>query len=619
MVLATSIDINSNLIQAYHQRSEHAGLSPQDQVLDHHVTQEDLTHIFQQKKNLMQVTEPFLYDLYHSVENTGFFLELLDEKGVILYMIGDDAILNRVKDSGMQVGAKMDLYSVGTNAIAISMGEGGPCQLKGQDHFLKIFNRFTCSCAPIHNQAGQTLGYINLNGYSDYANRHTLGLVVAAANAVMNQLLYEDTLREIDYANRVTNSVIEAIKFGILTIDHQGKIIFINSFAKRLINDFTVTGNTIYDYFLGDDLKRQILASKELDNDHYILKSSMEELILESHYIIRNDGSTKGFVIVLKTIDSILDIASKYTDLKAKSSFHDFISTDMNMINRLRYAKKMSDSPSSVYLYGEKGVGKTMIAESIHNASTRKNMPFATVNCALQSQEDLVYDLFGHGDLGQESQKGYTGKLNASLRGTLLIKEIEHMPLKVQNNLLDYIRNKKSEGDGFYPRIISTSCLDLEAAVKKGHFNIELFYELSVIPIMIPPLRDRPGDIKALIHHTLTEKTLHLHKAPLQLDQDVLSTLYHYDYKGNVNELKNIIERLVNLNGKLEFDLTLKENQHTDKDSINFKIDRLSLQEIEEIAIKNCLKNNDYNYAVSAKKLGISRGTLYNKLKKINA
>ena len=619
MVLAASIEINSNLVQAYHQRSEKAGLSPQNQVLHHHVTQEDLAIIFQEKKNLMQVTEPFLYDLYHSVENTGFFLELLDEKGVILYMIGDDTILSRVKATGMGVGAKMDLYSVGTNAIAISMGENAPCQLQGQDHFLSIFNQFTCSCAPIHNQSGETLGYINLNGYNDYANRHTLGLVVAATKAVMNQLLYENTLNEIDYAHRVTNSVIESIQFGILTIDHQGKIIFINSFARRLINDFTVTGNTIYDYFLGDDLKRQILAAKEIDNAHYILKSSMEELIIESHYIIRNDGSTNGFVIVLKTIDSILDIASKYTDFKAKATFQDFISADMNMINVLRYAQKMSDSPSSVYLYGEKGVGKTMIAESIHNASDRSHMPFATVNCALQSQEELIYDLFGNRDLAYNTQKGYTGKLNASLRGTILIREIEHMPFKVQNSLLDYIRNKKSKGDGFYSRIISTSSLDLEDAVKKGRFNIELFYELSIIPIMVPPLRDRPADIKSLIHHFLGEKIFQLHKPPLQLEQSVLNTLYQYDYKGNVNELKNIMERLVNLNGKLEFDLNLKENQHTHKDSINFKIDRLSLQEIEEIAIKNCLKNNDYNYAVSAKKLGISRGTLYNKLKKINA
>lgn len=617
MRLGTTTELNSKITR-YHQLSKNAGLSPNDKVIKYHVSPEKLTAIFQTKNPLIKITEPFLYELYHSVKNTGFFLELLDENGVILYMIGDNYIVDIVKQSNMKVGARMDIESAGTNAISISMLENSPCQLKGNDHFLTIFNQFTCSCAPIHDETGTIVGFINLNGYNHNAHRHTLGLVVAAVNAVSNQLLYENTLRQIDYANRVTNSVIESIGFGILTINNLGKIIFINSFAEKLIHDFNSAGNYIFDYFLGDDLKRQILSSNELKNDHFILKSSMEEVILESHSIIKNDGRVNGFVMVLKPINSILDFASKYTDLKPKSSLKDFICKDTKMTNIIRYARKIANSPSTVHIHGEPGVGKTMIAEGIHNASTRANMPFATVNCALKNQADLLYDLFGNNEFSLKKQHRYTGKLNASLSGTILIKEIDHMPLNIQNKLLDYIRSKKSEGDGLYSRIISTSNRDLAEEVKKSHFNIELYYELSVIPMSIPPLRSRPSDIKALIQHYLIEKSNQLNRPIMKLDHDVLAVLYRYDYKGNVNELKNIIERIVNLNGKLEFDLNLKENQHTEKDRINFNIDHLSLQEIEEIAIKNCLKNNNYNYMVSAKQLGISRGTLYNKLKKIN-
>ncbi|WP_461205617.1 sigma-54-dependent Fis family transcriptional regulator [Clostridium sp. DL1XJH146] len=610
--------IKPNVIDYYNKKSEKAGLKREDTNIKCSVSQNEIVEIFARKNYLIKVAEPFLYELYHFVENTGFFLELLDENGVILHMVGDDAIVEMAESYGMKTGADMSIESAGTNAISVCLGEDLPCQLEGSDHFLFIFNKFTCSCASIHDQNEKIIGFVNLNGYSENVHKHTLGLVVAAVNSIKNHLLYESSLQKIDIANRVTNSVIESINLGIVTTDKRGKIVFINSFATKFLKDSMAIGYYIYDYFVGNQFKQNIIDSKELENEHFLLKSSNMEMVIDSHYIINIDGSSNGYVMIIKTVDDIIHIANKYSNLQANYYFKDMVCEDSIMRNIIRYSKKIANSPSAILITGENGVGKTMLAEAIHNESNKSKMPFVEVNCEIKTEEELLYDLFGNNKNIDERKSKYLGKLNSFFSGTILIEGVNYMSLAVQKKLLNYIKSTKSNNSIIKTRIISTTSIDLKREVEIGNFNIELFYELSVIPINIPPLRERQADVKALIAYYLKVISNRHKKKLVQPKQEVLDVLYSYNYGGNITELEKIVERIVSLNGELEFDLTLKENQYTEKEIINFKIEQLTIDKIEEIAIKNCLKNNNYNYKLSAKKLGISRTTLYNKLKKIN-
>lgn len=612
----SNFNLNRSVIEYYHDLSSRKGVKRSQARIDTGVDHETLAHIFEEKHSLIKVTEPFLYDLYQRVENTGYLLELLDENGVILFMIGDKKILDAVALQGMGVGACMDIESVGTNAISVAMGEDGPCQLKGADHYLDIFNQFTCSCAPIRDRLGQTVGFINLNGYSENVHKHTLGLVVAASNAIHNHLLYEYTLNEMKFANRITHSVMETVNFGVLTIDKFGKIVFINTFAQKVLNDYLAVGRNIYDYFEGSALKQSILKGSEVNEKQYTLKASHVEVILESHLIVKGDGNFNGFVMIIKKINAFMDIAARYTDIKAKAHFRDLIAEDTAMKNVVHHAKKVASSPSTIMILGEPGVGKSVLAEAIHNYGSRRHLPYAVVNCCNKTEDAVLHQLFGSADRHGKGQ--FKGKLNVSVSGTLLLANVDYLTGKVQEMLLRYIRSHKANKESIMPRIISTASNRIEDLVSRGMFNVELYYELSVIELEIPPLRTRYHDVKALTDHFLSVKSKQLGKAKVVPEVDVLNQLYTYDYMGNVSELEHLVERIVTLNGKLELDLNLKENQLVEKEIINFNVDTYTLKELELIAIKNCLKNNDYNYKRTAQKLGISRATLYNKLKKMN-
>ncbi len=612
----TDFNLNRDVIEYYHSVSKKNGVKRSQNRVGEIVDTQSLARIFERKSDLIQVTEPFLYDLYQRVENTGYLLELVDENGVILFMIGDQQIIDTVNKQGMLVGACMDIGSVGTNAISVAMGENTPCQLRGSDHYLNIFNQFTCSCAPILDRLGKTIGYINLNGYSENVHKHTLGLVVAAANAIHNHLLYEFTLNEMKMANRITHSVMETVNFGILTIDKRGKIIFINTFAEKMINDYMAVGRKVYDYFLEHDLRISILKGEEIKDRQYTLKASRTEMIIESHLIVNGDGNFDGYLMILKKINEIMDIAGRYTDLKAKMQFSMLIAEDPMMKNVVYQAKNISSSPASVMILGEHGVGKTALAEAIHNYGNRKHLPFAVVNCCNKTEEAILYQLFGRSE--HEIKDGFKGKLNASVNGTVLLNDVDYLTGKVQEMLLYYIRSNKANPDRAYSRIIATSTRNINELMHQGLFSVEFYYELSVIELEIPPLRTRYKDVKALVHHFLDLKSRQLGKPLTAPEQDVLNQLYTYSYRGNINELEHLVERIVTLGGRLELDLNLKENQLVEKEIVNFNVDHYTLKELEMIAIKNSLKNNGYNYHRTAQKLGISRATLYNKLKKMN-
>lgn len=309
-----------------------------------------------------------------------------------------------------------------------------------------------------------------------------------------------------------------------------------------------------------------------------------------------------------------------YEGLIAKSEAMQKI---IDMVNRI------ANSKANILLTGESGVGKDVVANYIHKRSNRAGNSFVVINCGAIPENLIESELFGH-------EKGsYTGadrmskgKFELADKGTIFLDEIGELPLHAQVKFLRVLQEKQIYRIGSEKsisvdvRIIAATNKNLSEEVEKGNFREDLYYRLNVVNLEIPPLRDRRDDISVLAEYFLIEFSNEYNKKIKYFEVEALNYLMDYDWKGNVRELKNVIERSV-LVANDEEELLLKkylpkEIAGSDIDD-NTNDDReKTLADYEKIIIENTLKRYEGNKTKTAEVLGIKRQTLYNKLKDYN-
>jgi len=289
--------------------------------------------------------------------------------------------------------------------------------------------------------------------------------------------------------------------------------------------------------------------------------------------------------------------------------------------------KKIAPTDSTVLITGETGVGKELVAREIHSGSQRRDHPFVKVNCAAIPESLLESDLFGH-------EKGaFTGAVTAkpgrfeiAHKGTILLDEIGEMPLHLQAKLLGVIQDKSFDRVGGVKtikvdiRIIAATNQDLQTATQAGKFRSDLFYRLNVVPIHIPPLRERKDDLIPLVGYFLKKFTGKYSKKINNVSPEVMATFSNYDWPGNIRELENVLERMVLM---AETD-TLTPDQlpaeirgavsTVEAPTLKEKLETVS-QMTEKQMIIDALNKTNQNRTKAAEILGISRRTLQNKIK----
>jgi two-component system response regulator FlrC len=291
-------------------------------------------------------------------------------------------------------------------------------------------------------------------------------------------------------------------------------------------------------------------------------------------------------------------------------------------------ANRIAPSRSNVLIQGESGTGKEVFARFIHSQSDRKMGPFIAVNCAALPENLLESELFGHEKgafTGAVAKK--KGKFELANNGTLLLDEISEMALSLQGKLLRVLQEREIDrvgGQGSIPvdaRVIATTNRDLETEVKEGRFRLDLFYRLNVVPILLPPLRERPDDIVPLAQAFLEKhSTLNHMEKNKELSQEAEACLQEKQWPGNVRELENLMERAVLL---VDEDVIGKEDVNALSFSKVFEdchasmgpqTDVIPLREMEKKMIIQALHDHEGNRTRASKALGISVRTLRNKL-----
>ena len=319
---------------------------------------------------------------------------------------------------------------------------------------------------------------------------------------------------------------------------------------------------------------------------------------------------------VLATFRDVTDLFELRVKAKEMNGFCNIIGCDNKMVDVFRQIKDVSGYDYPVHIFGETGTGKELVANAIHNESLRAGNPFVPINCGALPEGLIESELFGHvkgAFSGAIREK--KGRFELANKGTILLDEIAELPKLLQVKLLRFLQEGTFEKVGGEKtvsvdvRVISATNKDLKKEVKKGSFREDLFYRLNVIPIHIPPIRERKSDIPRLVEHFLSKAPIIHGQRPVRIAQEALNMLMDYAWPGNVRELQNAVQfAIVRCKGKVirPEDLPLEL-----KDIIFEKPKRGPQRKLDAEMVKAALTKTGGNKARAAKVLGVGRATLY--------
>lgn len=314
-------------------------------------------------------------------------------------------------------------------------------------------------------------------------------------------------------------------------------------------------------------------------------------------------------------------------------SFEHIIGKSKAMNEIFKMVRQIADSKSTVLIMGESGTGKELISRSIHFSSNRRNYPFITINCAAIPETLIESELFGHekGAFTNAIERKL-GRFEIAQQGTLFLDEIGELSLTTQAKILRFLEEKEFNRVGGSKtikvdvRLITATNKDLSQQIKKGSFREDLYYRINVVPIIIPPLRERKEDIPLLIDHFVRKFNKENNKNVKGISKEGLDLMMNYDWPGNVRELENLIERVIALTtneyiqaNELPFSLINISKMNGLKEYIlNGKVSFVQAEEeFERGVIMDALRRTNYIQSHAAEILGISRRILKYKMDKL--
>ncbi|GAE02441.1 transcriptional regulator, Fis family [Clostridium botulinum B str. Osaka05] len=593
------------------------------------IKDEELKRELNNNSELIIIATPFMNKLYQFVKGSNFFVILTDGKGCILNVIGDESILKEAFNVKMIPGAYMDEKNMGTNAMSMALSEKSPIQISGEEHYVKAYHRWTCSAAPIKDINGKIIGTLDLTGYSENVHSHTLGMVVAATNAIEKMIELNNYNRALQVSKKSIENVFNSIQRAILRVDLSGAIKTINNNAIELLgfNENDIKSMKMWDLIPDWSMVLDEIYDKGsfVDEDVYVhcLKNKLQ-LNLSAYPIYDSSMRIIEVTCLLSDIQKTRKLAGRILSGQAIYTFDKIIGESKKLLSIIDYSKKIADSRSTILITGDSGTGKEVFAQSIHNYSDRKDKPFIAVNCGAIPRNLIESELFGYeeGAFTGAKRGGYRGKFENSHGGTIFLDEIGEMPLDMQIKLLRVIeegvinRIGSSKQIPVNSRIIAATNKDLREEVEKGNFRKDLFYRINVLPVYLPALKERREDIPLLIDYFMNKTSKHLNKRKVEIAPAYMERLMNYHWPGNIRELENIVELIINAES---VEIINNINHHSSKEVRDKEKEEtmvFNLEIVEKNHIKEVLNKFDGNVSSAAKALGIGRNTLYRKIEK---
>lgn len=593
--------------------------------------EKDLFYITEENNELILAAVPIMNKIYDFVKGSNFFLILTTKDGCILNVIGDEEILSEAFSFKMIPGAYMDEKNMGTNAMGTCLVEGKPLQVSGKEHFVTVYHRWTCSASPIMDANGDIIGALDITGYNESVHLHTLGIAVAGAKAIENELACNNLNWKLNNEKIQSDILLNSLLMGIIVVNIDGSIVKINDFASNLFgyNKDEIAkinlDNLIKNW---EDILKTILESNQPFKDDVDVLSNKNQLQLNIiAYPLKSQKNITNIILVLNEVKKQRKMMNKILGRQAIYTFDKIIGKNTDFINVINYAKKIADSKSNILIMGDSGTGKELFAQSIHNYSKRAGEPFIALNCGAIPRNLIESELFGYeeGSFTGAKAKGNPGKFEIANGGTIFLDEIGEMPLDLQTRLLRVIEEGTVSRIGgsnervVDVRVIAATNKNLNQEVEKGTFRKDLYYRLNVLPLRLPNITERKDDIKPLIEYFMDKISRKLNKKKVFISEESMIKLMEYDWPGNVRELENYVELVINTEFVPDInDLYAKNNVRQDNNMNAPSCNLPTLKESEKEHIIKVLNSTSNNISQTAHILGIGRNTLYRKLKEYN-
>ncbi len=587
----------------------------------------------ERNESLLKHAAPVMNGLYAQIARSGSMIVLTNASGFILHSVGDQSFLDRASKVALSPGVEWSEESKGTNAIGTALVEQAPVSVHGSQHFFAANHFLTCSASPIFDPCSRMLGVLDVTGDSRNPSHHSLALINLAVQTIENQLFSHAFPEGFLLHCHVQQELIGTVFEALLAFDHDGRVLSANRSACRLIGRshaelLTHTFSSMFDRPLGalydpllrgtDMLELRLFGGRTLFGRPRAGSQSKPPARVFNIDVTRTDsGGQSGARLSLAKDRGLARLSTGDTQMDA-------------VVEKVR---RVLGRDIPVLIQGETGTGKELLARAIHDEGPRSQQTFVAVNCAAIPDGLIESELFGYeeGAFTGARRKGYPGRIMQADGGTLFLDEIGDMPLALQARLLRVLQERTVVplGSGrASPVDLSIICAThrkLRDLVAQGSFRADLYYRLNGLTVMLPPLRERK-DLRALVLRILgSEDSI---PDGLRIDDEVIALFERHPWPGNMRQLTNLLRTA----GVMAADDGVIGREHLPDDFIDelgsaptevaavpesrpyaqgpCDLDSLTLR-----AIRESLSRNDGNVAATARELGISRTTLYRKLK----
>ena len=591
-----------------------------------------LQSTLQQHTILRDIARPIMEDIYQFLEDRRVALILTDSSGCLLEVLGEPSLTKELQTMGFRPGVYLDEGHLGTNAIAVTMFEAMPSQIVGAEHFSVRLHDFSSVAAPIHEIEGHSLGVFALVEPVEQYSGQSFGVAVAGARAIENQLRADLIVREANAKTAELYATMDSITEGVLAWSNDGVVMHLNDQAGKTLHlsPTIVVGRPMSEFFsLPENIARAVAQGQELtDIETAFVVDGTSRQCLVSLRIISSQENYLVYIMTMRQIEHVHQLVNRLVGARARLTLDDIVGHGTAARKIRKQALAAANAEACVLLTGESGTGKNILARAIHNSGRRAGGPFLAINCRAIPRELALGEFLGFeaGAFNTVASSGQPSKFELAQGGTLFLEEIETLPLETQAALQRVIEMEdviRLGGNRVIPvdaRIIVSTTRSMDELLELDSFRHDLLLRLSSFVITMEPLRKRAEDIPLLVEHLLDKLTIQLNR-PLKVSSAALQALTEYPWPGNIREVEAVMERAALLFEGPQIELENLPPAVTQRSAL-IKGKSLvqpvqTLVDAEKSAIVIATQAAQGNLTKAAQSLGISRTTLWRKIKEL--
>lgn len=589
-----------------------------------------------QTLGLLNAARPALARAGIFLAESSSMLILTDPGGVIVETAGDPRVVDKGRRNHLETGGRWDEGAIGTNAIGTALVEGRPIQIRGAEHFCEDVQRWTCAATPVrHPLDREILGVVDISGPMTSFNTQSLALAVTIGQEIEASLGKAVKAEHEVLLQHFLSKRSIWLSEEVLVVDRRGILVHEAQHARQKL-----------DAQSNRDLARQVKESIGFASLETWERNCRQIFPNASLELVHHDNDVVGCLIVLHKVRASKKTVSIPSKQPGESHFgFDQIIGQSTAIEAARQkAIRLASGGLPVLIEGETGVGKELFARAIKSTSPRAGGPFVPVNCGGMPHALIASELFGYakGAFTGADERGHAGKIESADGGVLCLDEIGEMPLDLQSYLLRVLEDNIVYRVGDHEprqadiRIISMTNRDLGAEIEAGRFRRDLYYRIAAVRLIIPPLRHRGDDVVILARKFAAAAAAKLGRVPPTFSPALLDAFCAYHWPGNVRQLRNVIDAMVSLSDAEQLDtgdmpeeiwpgcdarsagIGIEQGSASSQSGI-FLTSKKKDRDVERAAILSQIEAVDGNLTEAARRLGIARSTLYQKLAKYRA